>query len=310
MTNTPRLALDKPADDGSDLVNVATDLNANYDRIDQAVGFQSVTSSTRPSTPYAGKPIMESDTSYRSYFHNGTAPASAGWVEIPNGSATYNSDLKLASTRQLNIGASGATASISVLGSASTVDMLSGRVTGDTLSRWLVDVDGTMAWGPGNAATDVGLIRSGVGVLTVQADLAVTTTSWTTYVPTVSNAGTATWAQRLGWYKKLGKIVFIEVYLAASAAGSGTTTLTVSLPSTPYREGGGLATTQQLIPARAQAVAAGTNSSVSGTSSGVVLQTGSGAVLDQLRGPTDIVMRGEQIGLTTIVTVQGWYREA
>lgn len=104
MTNTPRLALDKPADDGTDLVNVQEDLNANFDKIDTAVGFQIVTSTTRPSSPYAGKPITESDTSYRSYFHNGTSPASAGWVEIPNSSSTFGADLTLASDKKLNIG--------------------------------------------------------------------------------------------------------------------------------------------------------------------------------------------------------------
>src|SRR5207253_11445727 len=36
---------------------------------------------------------------------NGTAPASASWVEIPNSSSTFGSNLKLASTAQLVIGA-------------------------------------------------------------------------------------------------------------------------------------------------------------------------------------------------------------
>ena len=92
-TTTPRLGLYKPASDGSELVNVNTDLNNNYDAIDLAMGFRIVTSSTRPSTPYSGQGILESDTSYRSYLHNGTSPASGGWIEIPNGSATYGSQL-------------------------------------------------------------------------------------------------------------------------------------------------------------------------------------------------------------------------
>jgi hypothetical protein len=239
VTATTRLALDKPADDGSELVNVATDLNANYDKIDTAVGFQVVTSSTRPSTPYPGKPIAESNTGYRSYFHNGTSPASAGWVEIPNSSGGYSSSL------------------------------------------------------------------------TIAGDLTVGSTTWTAYTPTVANSGSATWTQRLGWYKKLGKIVFLEVYLQASGAGSGTTGLTISLPSTPFREGSGSAnSSRQMLSAHASAVAAGTNSSVSGASCAVILQTGSTAIIDQLRGPTDIAMRGEQIGSATFITIQGWYREA
>lgn len=104
-TTTTRLGLYKPLDDGSEFVNVSTDLNQNHDKLDAAAGFQIVTSTTRPSSPYSGKGIAESDTSYRTYFSNGTAPASASWVEIPNSSGTFGSNLKLASSAQLTIGA-------------------------------------------------------------------------------------------------------------------------------------------------------------------------------------------------------------
>ncbi|MDH6448169.1 hypothetical protein M2155_000577 [Streptomyces sp. SAI-119] len=103
--STTRLALYKSKSDGSELVNYTQDLGQNWDKVDAAAGFQVVTSSTRPSAPYSGKPIAESDTSYRTYFSNGTAPASASWVEIPNSSGTFGSNLKLASSAQLTIGA-------------------------------------------------------------------------------------------------------------------------------------------------------------------------------------------------------------
>lgn len=104
-TPTTRLGLYKSASDGSEDVNYTTDIGQNLDKLDTAVGFQIVTSSTRPSSPYPGKPIAESDTSYRTYFSNGTAPASASWLEIPNSSGTFGSTLKLASSAQLTIGA-------------------------------------------------------------------------------------------------------------------------------------------------------------------------------------------------------------
>ncbi|MFF4552701.1 hypothetical protein [Streptomyces sp. NPDC001422] len=103
--STTRLALYKSKSDGSELVNYSQDLGGNWDKVDNAVGFQIVTSSTRPATPFAGKPIAQSDTSYSTFFSNGTAPASASWVEIPNSSSTFGSTLKLASTAQLTIGA-------------------------------------------------------------------------------------------------------------------------------------------------------------------------------------------------------------
>jgi hypothetical protein len=191
-----------------------------------------------------------------------------------------------------------------------------GRATGDANARWFVREDGLMFWGPGNAVGDTDLYRSASATLktdgnfVVGSDLTVSSTTWSTYVPTVTNGGSVTWSQQLGWYKKLGKLVFVEIYLAASGAGSGTTGLTIGLPSTPYRDGGGAATTRQYLGAYCGGVAAGTNSSISGSFSAVVLAGGSGAVIDQFRGPTDIQMRGEQIQTSTIITIQGWYREA
>lgn len=179
-TTTTRISLYKPLDDGSEFVNVATDLNQNWDKVDAAAGFQVVTSSTRPSSPYSGKGIAESDTSYRTYFSNGTAPASASWVQIPNSSSTFNADLDLTSGKQLNIGSSSSTASLAVVSAATSTDFISSRVTGDTQSRYLVDADGSTNWGPGGgSATDTTLARTGTsamtltGALTVSSNLAV-----------------------------------------------------------------------------------------------------------------------------------------
>ncbi|MFD7999947.1 hypothetical protein [Streptomyces mirabilis] len=103
--STTRISLYKSKSDGSELVNYTQDLGQNWDKVDLAVGYQVVTSGTRPATPYSGKPIAQSDTAYSTFFSNGTAPASASWVEIPNSSSTFGSNLKLASGVQLLIGA-------------------------------------------------------------------------------------------------------------------------------------------------------------------------------------------------------------
>jgi hypothetical protein len=60
--STARISLYKSKSDGSELVSYTQDIGQNWDRVDAAVGFQIVTSSTRPSSPYSGKPIAESDT--------------------------------------------------------------------------------------------------------------------------------------------------------------------------------------------------------------------------------------------------------
>lgn len=190
-TTTSRVGLYKPLDDGSELVNVAQDLNGNTTLLDAAVGYQACTSSTRPSSPYSGKPIMESDTSYRTYFSNGTAPASASWVEIPNSSATYNSTLTFGATKQIRFGASGSVANIATLTSATTDDILSTRITGDTASRYLLEADGAQWWGPGGATTaDTTLTRTGVGRLTLGGTNPALTIGTGTLRPIPSSATT------------------------------------------------------------------------------------------------------------------------
>ena len=164
-TTTSRVGLYKPLDDGSENVNVATDLNGNTDKLDLAVGFQSCTSSTRPSSPYSGKPIFQTDTSYSTFFSNGTSPASASWVEIPNSSATFGNNLKISATKQINFGASGSTACLAILTTNTTDDCISTRATGDTNSRLLIEADGGIYLGPGNTGTDTALNRTGVSRL-------------------------------------------------------------------------------------------------------------------------------------------------
>ncbi|MFI2761410.1 hypothetical protein ACH5A3_21450 [Streptomyces echinatus] len=164
--STPRLALYKSKSDGSELVNYTQDLGQNWDRVDAAVGYQACTSSTRPSTPYSGKSIFETDTSYRTFFSNGTSPASGSWVEIPNSSATFSQNLKLAAGKQINFGGSSSPANLAMTNASTGDDILSSRITGDTQSRFLIDADGTLYWGPGGVtAADVNLYRSGSNAL-------------------------------------------------------------------------------------------------------------------------------------------------
>lgn len=258
-TTTARLGLYKPLDDGSELVNVQTDLNGNSDLLDLAPGFQVVTSSTRPSAPFSGKAIAESDTSYRTYFSNGTSPASASWVQIPNSSSTFDADLDLASGRQINIGSSGSTATLAVVNTAATTDFISGRVTGDTQSRWIVDTDGTMNWGAGaSAAVDTNLYRSAANTLKtddsliVGTDLTVTGNinsatnlgmgAWTSYTPTWgAESGTAPAigdGTITGRYQRIGRTIhyFIEIVTGASTtygSGGSSGNWYFSLPAAP-----------------------------------------------------------------------------
>ncbi|MGW2550715.1 hypothetical protein [Streptomyces sp. NPDC001635] len=187
--STARLGLYKSKSDGSELVNYPLDLGQNWDRVDLAAGFQPCTSSTRPSTPYSGKPIFETDTG-RSFYSNGTAPASASWVEIPNSSGVFGGNLSLSASASLSIGAATLTrTSGGSLNSNSNFlatrtaasDIAYSAIVGvDTFDRLRLYADGKYEVGPGNAARDVNLYRSGANTLatddsfTVGIDLTVT----------------------------------------------------------------------------------------------------------------------------------------
>lgn len=173
-TPTSRLGLYKSLPDCSELVNYTQDLGQNWDKIDLAAGFQACTSTTRPSTPYSGKAIRETDTA-RTYVHNGSSPASGGWVQIPNSASTFNADLNLTSGGQLIVGGSPSDANLAVINSTTSATLISGRLPGDTVSRYFVNTDGNTGWGPGGSTfADVTLARTGVGTLTLTGNLSVT----------------------------------------------------------------------------------------------------------------------------------------
>ncbi|WP_328494097.1 hypothetical protein OHS59_16180 [Streptomyces sp. NBC_00414] len=105
-TSTSRLALYKP--DGADDINVGTDLNANYDKIDLNSNFRVCTSSTRPSSPFTGLSIFETNTG-AAYVWDGSS-----WIGVVLSSAgtlrlTSTTDVSLSSSgHAFQIGASGA----------------------------------------------------------------------------------------------------------------------------------------------------------------------------------------------------------
>lgn len=183
-TTTTRLGLYKPASDGSELVNVVTDLNNNLDAIDLAIGSRIVTSSTRPSSPYGGQHILESDTTYRSYVHNGTAPASGGWIEIPNSSATFGSQVwasravDTTTYRVANTFGGGNTASPSILTEHAAAAGISygARVAADTFDRIRIRADGRIDLGSGALTRDTSFYRSAASTLKTDGSFVVGST--------------------------------------------------------------------------------------------------------------------------------------
>src|ERR1051326_7158500 len=60
------------------------------------------------------------------------------------------------------------------------------QVTGDTVDRWKLVASGTQTWGPGNAAADVTLARSGTGILALTGGMTISTTLGVTGIITSS----------------------------------------------------------------------------------------------------------------------------
>jgi hypothetical protein len=146
-TLTDRLGLVKDSNDEHYAVETVND---NSDKIDAAVGFEESTSSTRPSAPYNGKGIWESDTGSVLY-SNGGSPASGSWRYLwtPHGPIVV-----------------GATGSGLAPLRARTTDLLAGnrlidaRKNGEAQPGWTADFDGKLQWGPGGSTSpDTNLYR-------------------------------------------------------------------------------------------------------------------------------------------------------
>ncbi|OKI16635.1 hypothetical protein [Streptomyces sp. CB03911] len=167
-TTTTRVGLYKTSSDGSDLVNVVTDLLNNWDAIDLNIGYRDCTSTTRPSTVWKGLPIRESDTG-RLYVSNGTAPASGSWVQIPAAGASFLAAFTFAGAVSLN-------STLAVTGATTLSSTLA--VTGATTLSSTLGVTGAVTLNSTLAVT--GNITNSGTISSLTSSAAEDTTSRTT----------------------------------------------------------------------------------------------------------------------------------
>ena len=162
--STTRLGLRLP--DPTDLVNVTSDINNSMSAIDAALGYEVATS--LPASPYKGKAVAISTDGYRSYFNNGTSPASGGWIEILNSSGTFGSNVKLASGAQIVIGSD-----VNLFRNAANVLRTNDAliVDGATTLSSAVTVNSTLAV---TGAVTVNSTLAVTGAVTLSSTLAVT----------------------------------------------------------------------------------------------------------------------------------------
>lgn len=155
-TTTLRLGLTKQ--DVNDTYNISSMVNTNADLLDNDIGFLACTSSTRPSSPFSGQAIQETDTG-RYYVSNGTAPLSASWVQLLGVGADISLNNHSLFITGGNISMTGTGSNLTVGGSAS----IAGNMTvGGTLT-----VSKTVTISGGTSNLSVGGSASFGGNLTI-----------------------------------------------------------------------------------------------------------------------------------------------
>jgi hypothetical protein len=167
-TFTSRLRLYKPAADGSDNVNVVTDLNNNLDRLDAIVSFVPVTTGTYPASGYHGQAFYETDTG-KAFVNVSTSASTITKRQVLLEGASFGAS----ATYTGGVFSGGEFRSTQATGAGRA---FVARIGAESWDRWRVDQDGAMAWGGGSAETDVYVYRSGIGELTIGGDGGATLT--------------------------------------------------------------------------------------------------------------------------------------
>jgi hypothetical protein len=164
-TFTSRGNFYKSAADGSENVNVVTDLSNNWDKLDALLGWRPVTSGTMPASAFQGTGVYQTDTG-RAYINQGAGGSAAtSFKQVPVEGSTYAANITLASSaNQFNVGSSPSSASFASQLASSGGNILSGIVSGDSSSRYTVTAAGTMSWGNGTTL-DTNLYRISADLL-------------------------------------------------------------------------------------------------------------------------------------------------
>lgn len=126
--------------------------------------------------------------------------------------------------------------------------------------------------------------------------------NWVSWVPTLANAGTATLATADGWYANLGDLYFVTAYIVIGTAGSGTSTVTMTFPITPYR---GAANRRQIYPAALDLSTGGQNGAMAAWS----FASGTAGV-DRFVMGNGSILQGANLASGAIMEVQGMVRMA
>jgi hypothetical protein len=165
---TPRLSLYKPADDGSEPVNVATDINDNLEKLDASIGAVPATVATPPAGVFNGMVRQNTDNQSLYYYRNNTT-----WTQILAKGAAFAADALLALGNKIGIGTLTPGAVLDAIVGSSADLLARFKVTGDTQPRIQIETTG-IKMGPGGATvTDVRLYRNAAATLNITGNVVV-----------------------------------------------------------------------------------------------------------------------------------------
>lgn len=129
-----------------------------------------------------------------------------------------------------------------------------------------------------------------------------------TYTPTVTGAGGATYSTLTGIYVVVGPLTWVNIDLTVLAAGSGSSLVALSMPSTPDH------TQRQALTMHTESIGAGGNAnSHIGGGEAVFLAGGSSNTTDRLRTDEGAALarenniQGADLLAGGHITIQGFY---
>lgn len=159
--------------------------------------------------------------------------------------------------------------------------------------------------------TDLADVPSDMAALAAAIDADVDTLTTppviSTYTPAVAGGGSATFSTLTGWSAAFGKWVFWNAYFVVNVAGSGSTAVTITSPSSPDRS------TRQCVDASGESLF--TAALVTGGQC-MTLTGGSAAIWDRIRMSSGTAtlpqanIQGSNLLAGGILVIQGMYRAA
>ncbi len=167
-STTPRVGFYMPNDDGSEPVNVATDINDNLEKLDSSIGFVPSTSASPPATPFDGMATYETDTGQVKFRKGGV------WNYLLSAGATFAGNVLLSAASKIGIGNASPDGILDVIVAsiASTPILAKFKQSADTQSRLQIESDGIKI-GPGNAVTDTRIYRASANQLSIIGSVAM-----------------------------------------------------------------------------------------------------------------------------------------